>query len=88
MVRQSTIDIFNYVKEHEGENLTAADIAAALGLERKTVDGTVTLAFQRKGLMKRTPAQIQGEDGLYKNVKLISLTEEGKNWEPPKNEEK
>ena len=38
----------------------------------------VTSAFQRKGLMQRTPANVKLEDGTIKTVKFISLTDEGK----------
>ena len=55
--------ILNYLKEMNGTNLTAADVASALGLEKKTVDGAFTSAIQRKGLGVRTPAEIELEDG-------------------------
>ena len=70
--------VYNYVKENDGKNFTAADIAEATGLDVKQVNGIVTSAFQRKGLMKRTPAEIELPDGTHKPVKLISLTDEGK----------
>jgi len=79
--------VFNYVKEHDGENMTAADIAEGTGLEVKSVNGIVTSAFQKKGLMKRTPAEIELPDGTHKPVKLISLTEEGKEFDPDASEE-
>ena len=78
--------VFEYVKEMTGENITAADIADALGIPAKSVNGIVTSAFQKKGLMVRVPAQVQvvGEDGStkYKDVKFIQLTEAGQNFDP------
>ncbi len=74
--------VYDYVSAHDGEDFTAADIAAATGLEVKSVNGIVTSAFQRKGLMVRTPAEVELEDGTHKTVKFISLTAEGKAWDP------
>lgn len=70
--------VYAFVRDNEGKDITAADIAEGTGLELKQVNGIVTSAFQRKGLMKRTPAEIELEDGSHKAVKLVSLTEEGK----------
>lgn len=70
--------VFNYVKEMDGQDITAADIATATGLEIKSVNGIVTSAFQKKTLMERIPATITLEDGSTKAVKFIKLTESGK----------
>ena len=80
--------VLDYVKANDGTNMTAADIAAGTGLEVKQVNGIVTSAFQKKGLMKRTPAEIQLEDGTHKAVKFISLTDAGKNFDPDAEEDK
>lgn len=81
-LKPNSLTVFNYVKEHDGENFTAADIAAATGLEKKSVDGIVTSAFQKKGLMERIPAEVQLEDGTHKPVKLIRLTDAGRAFDP------
>lgn len=81
-LKPNSLTVFNYVKEHDGEDFTAADIAAATGLEKKSVDGIVTSAFQKKGLMVRIPAEVELEDGTHKPVKLIRLTDEGRNFNP------
>ena len=73
--------VFDYVKENDGEKMTAADIARETGLGIKTVNGVVTAAFQRKGLMERIPAVINTEDGP-KTVKFIQLTDAGKAFDP------
>lgn len=83
-LKPNSLTVFNYVKEHDGENFTAADIAAATGLEKKSVDGIVTSAFQKKGLMERIPAEVQLEDGTHKPVKLIRLTDLGRAFDPEK----
>lgn len=82
MLKENSKIVFNYVKEHEGENITAADIAEATGLEVRSVNGIVTSAFQRKGLMERTEAEIELEDGSHKKVKFITLTAEGEAFDP------
>lgn len=81
-LKENSKIVFNYVKEHDGENFTAADIAAATGLEVKSVNGIVTSAFQRKGLMVRTEAEIELADGTHKMVKFISLTDAGREFDP------
>lgn len=82
--------VYEYVLNHDGENMTAADIAEGTGLEVRSVNGIVTSAFQKKGLMVRTPAQIEVTDeegnSKYKDVKFISLTEAGKSFDPDADE--
>ena len=82
MLKENSKLVFNYVKENEGKNITAADIAEGTGLEVRSVNGIVTSAFQRKGLMARIPAEIELEDGSHKAVKFIVLTDEGKAFDP------
>lgn len=78
-MKENSKNVLNYLKENKGVNLTAADVAEALGLEKRTVDGIFTSAIQRKGLGIRTPAEVELEDGTHKAVKFLSLTEEGMN---------
>jgi hypothetical protein len=73
--------VFDYVKAAGDKNITAADIANGTGLAPKTVNGVVTSAFQRKGLMERIPATVE-IDGEQKAVKFIKLTAEGKAFDP------
>ena len=81
--------VFDFVKEHEAENITANDIAEATGLTSRQVNGIITMAFQRHKeeidgekvevpLMKRVPAEAEQEDGSHKPIKLIKLTDEGR----------
>lgn len=74
--------VLNYLKEHNGEQLTAADVAEALGLEKRSVDGIFTSAIQRKGLGVRTPAEVELDDMTHKQVKFLSLTKEGLEFDP------
>lgn len=74
--------VFEYVKEHQAEGITANDIAEGTGLNPRSVNGIITSAFQRKGWMVRKPAEIELEDGTHKAIKLIELTDEGAELDP------
>ena len=73
--------ILLFYKEN-GQDVTVADVAAALGLEKRIVDGIWTYAIQRKGLGVRTEAEIEVEDGTHKKVKFLSLTPAGMSFDP------
>ena len=74
--------VLNYMKEINGADVTAADVAAALGLEKRQIDGIFTSALQRKGLGIRVPAEIELEDGSHKAVKFLKLTDAGMAFDP------
>ena len=74
--------VLAYLKGVNGTDVTAADVAVALGLEKRQVDGIFTSAIQRKGLGVRTPAEIELEDGTHKPVKFLSLTPAGMSFDP------
>ena len=76
-VSEKSLVVLNYLKDNKDENMTAADIAEALGMEKKSVDGIVTSGLQRKGYAERIPAEIELEDGTHKTVKFIKATEAG-----------
>ena len=83
---EKTKTVLNYLKEIGDANVTSADIAAALGMEKKSVDGIVTSGLQRKELAQRIPAEIEvtKEDGTvaHQPVKFIKLTDAGKAFDP------
>jgi hypothetical protein len=81
-MKENSKKVFNYLKQINGTDVTAADVAEALGLEKRSVDGIFTSAIQRKGLGVRTPAEIELEDGSHKAVKFLSLTEAGMSFDP------
>ena len=74
--------VLNFLKENDGVDLTAADVASALGIEKRSVDGAFTSAVQREGYGERIPAEIELEDGTHKAVKILKLTEAGKAFDP------
>ena len=81
-MKENTKKVFNYLKEVNGTNVTSADVAEALGFEKRQVDGIFTSAIQRKGLGVRTPAEIELEDGTHRAVKFLSLTAAGLALDP------
>jgi len=81
-MKENSKKVLNYLKEVQGENVTSADVAEALGLEKRSVDGIFTSAIQRKGLGIRTPAEIELDDGTHKPVKFLSLTPAGMEFDP------
>lgn len=75
--------VLDYVKAHDGEDFTAKDMEAApiIGedgnpLTVKQINGIITSAFQKKGLMFRDEVAITGGTAKY-----IRLTDEGRNFE-------
>lgn len=85
-MKENSKKIFNYLKGINGQNVTSADVAEALGLEKRSVDGSFT-AFQKKGLGVRVEAEIETEDGKHKTVKFLQLTQAGMDFDPDADEE-
>ena len=81
-MKENSKNVLNYLKGIAGENVTAADVAEALGLEKRQVDGIFTSALQRKGLGIRVPAEVELEDGTHKAVKFLKLTDAGMAFDP------
>lgn len=81
-VKPNTIKVLNYLKENKNSNVTAADVANVLGLEKRQVDGIFTSALQRKGYGLREEAEIELDDGTHAKVKFLRLTPEGLSYDP------
>ena len=81
-MKDNSKKVLNYLKEINGEKVTAADVAEALGMEKRSVDGIFTSAIPRKGLGVRVPAEVEMEDGTHKAVKFLTLTDEGLAFDP------
>ena len=81
-MKENSKNVLNYLKEHNGESLTAEDVANALGLEKRQVDGIFTSAFQKKDMGVRVPAEVELEDGTHKTVKFLKLTDKGLACDP------
>ena len=77
-MKENSKKVLEYLKEINGQDVTAADVAATLGLEKRQVDGIFTSAIQRKGYGVRVAAEIELEDGTHKAVKFLKLTDAGR----------
>ena len=77
-MKENTRKVFEYLREVDGQNVVAADVAEALGLEKRQVDGIFTSAIQRKSYGFREEAEIELEDGSHAKVKFQRLTYAGK----------
>lgn len=84
MLKPNAKLIFEYVRAHERESITAIDIANALGLSIKTVNGTITAAFTNKELMERVDSGEKNNAG--KPIKWIKLTPAGRDFDPDASE--
>lgn len=81
-MKENSKNVLNYLKGIDGEKVTSGDVAEALGLEKRQVDGIFTSAIQRKGLGIRVPAEVELEDGTHKAVKFLQLTDAGMSFDP------
>ena len=75
-MKENTKRVFEYLKK-VNDNVTAADVAEALGIEKKSVDGIFTSAIQKKGYGVRIPAEVELDDGSHRPVKFLKLTDAG-----------
>lgn len=77
-MKENTKKVITYLQGlDKNVDVTAADVADALGLEKRSVDGIFTSAIQRKNYGTRVAAEIELEDGTHKAVKFLHLTEAG-----------
>lgn len=79
--------ILNYLKDNNGADLTAADVAEALGLDARQVNGAFTSAIQRKDLGVREEAEVELADGTHRKVKFLRLNDAGMAFDPDAVEE-
>lgn len=80
-ISTNTVKVINYLKGLNGADVTANDVADALGLTGRQVNGIFTGGIQRKGLGVREDAEIILEDETIKTVKFLKLTEAGMAFE-------
>jgi len=73
--------IFVYLRDNMDKDLTAADVAAALDLDKRKVDGSFT-SWQKKGWGVRVPAEVENADGTHTAIKLLKLTDVGVTIDP------
>ena len=81
-MKENTRKVFEYVRDHQNENIVAADVAEALGLTTKQVDGSFTSGIVRKKLGYREEVEITLADGSHRKPKYFRLTDEGMAYDP------
>lgn len=73
--------VFKFLQEHDGD-FTSEDVANALGLAKKSVDGIFTSAIQRKDLGFREVGEEEDPaTGLHKQIKFLRLNDAGKAYD-------
>lgn len=76
-MKPNTKAVIEFLQGQNGADLTAADVAEALDIEKKKVDGIFTSAVQRKQYGYREEAEVELADGSHKKVKFLKLNEKG-----------
>jgi hypothetical protein len=88
-MKENSKIVFNYIKEHEKEQITAPDIVEGTGIPIKSVNGIITSALigtgknkALKSYVERIPGELEvtDEEGnvSHKAVKFIQLTDKGR----------
>ena len=80
-MKDSTKKVFKYLQGlGANDNVTAADVAEALGLDTRSVNGVFTAAIQKKKFGYRDEKEIELADGSHAKVKFLRLTDEGREY--------
>lgn len=80
-MKENSLRILNYLKEHNGEKLTTDDVADALGLSKRSIVGSFN-SFVKKGLGTRIEEEVEIDDGKHQTVKYLALTAAGLAFDP------
>lgn len=86
MMSENSRKLLEFLKVNNEKNMTAADIAGVLGVDKKVVDGAFTSALQRKGYGVRVAAEVENPDGTHRAVKFLHLTDAGMAYNPDEEE--
>lgn len=81
-MKENTRKVFEFLKANSDQNFTAAEVAEALELEKRQVDGIFTSALQRKQLGERVLAERENPDGTHDKIKYLKLTDAGLAYDP------
>ena len=78
-MKENTKKVITYLQGLATDvDVTAADVADALSIEKRSVDGIFTSAIVRKQLGERVEAEIELDDGTHQKVKFLKLNDEGR----------
>lgn len=76
-MKESTKNVIKYLQAHANEDLTAEMIADALGVDKKSVNGSFTMGICRKKLGFREETEVVTDEGTHEKVKFLKLNDEG-----------
>lgn len=76
-LKENTKRIITFLQENAGKDLTADDVAEALGTTAKSVVGTFNMVIVRNELGYRDEQTLEYEDGTTKVVKYLRLNDAG-----------
>ena len=76
-MKESTKTVIKYLQANNTQNMTADDVAAALGLETRQVNGVFTRCISTKDMGERVEAEVELPDGTHKKVKFLKLNDAG-----------
>lgn len=82
---ENSKNVFHFLHDNAGLNITAQEIAQKLGITISAVTGSVN-GLVKKGYAVRTEDTVTADDGKTAVVKYISLTDEGMAFDPEKAE--
>lgn len=76
---ENSAKVLEYLKSLNGADVTAADVAKALGFEKKSSVDAIFTGFARKvpALGYREEVEVVDEAGATAKVKFLKLTAEG-----------
>lgn len=57
-MKENTRKVFDYLKDNTDKDLTAADVAEALGLEKRQVDGILPLLCSARTMVCVSPLRL------------------------------
>lgn len=83
---ENTRKVWEFLKANGDADMTAAEVAAALGMEKRQIDGIFTSGLQRKQLGVRVEAERENEKGTHDRVKFLKLTDAGLAYNPDEEE--
>ena len=81
---ENSTKVWSYLKDvqAQGQDVTAEDVATALGKTKQSINGTFTRSIQTQGLGYREEVEIELEDGTHKTVKFLRLNDKGMAFDP------
>lgn len=82
---ENSKNVFHFLHDNAGLNITAQEIAQKLGITISAVTGSVN-GLVKKGYAIRNEETSTSEDGKTVVVKYIALTDEGMAFDPEKAE--